>query len=96
MPSKKADMSNNSPQRQLSRIQETKRFVVLVDHQAKRSYDNREEADAEALRIKTEYPVVTVNVTDTEQDSLNMAKLAPGPDDKPREDSAEADDDDEA
>ncbi len=70
------------PQKQLARFQETKRFVVSVDHQPKRSYDTREDADAEAKLISTAFPVVSVSVTDTEQENLNMAKLARTPEEK--------------
>ncbi len=73
---------NEPKKKQLARFMETKRFVVSVDHQAKRSYDTREEADAEAKRISTAYPVVAVHVTDIEQDSRNLAKLAPTPEEK--------------
>ena len=83
----------NQPKRQLSRAMETKRFVVSVDHQAKRSYDTRAEAEDEARKISTAYPVVAVQVTDVEQGSRDMAKLAPAPgefDDENADEASEA------
>lgn len=79
----------NEPAKQLGRFQKTKRFVVSVDHQNKRSYDSREDADAEAKLISAAFPVVSVMVTDTEQKSLSMANLAPTPEEKQAAQDAE-------
>ena len=76
-------MSNEPqlPPRQLSKRPQTARFVLSVDGQAKSSYDTREAAEAAAKRISDKFPVPTVTVTDTEQDSVRNL----GPTQAPKE-----------
>ena len=57
-------------QRQLSRRAQTERYVVYVDHQAKSSYQEKDDADREAARISAAFPVVSVEVVDSEQASI--------------------------
>jgi len=47
---------------------EPPRYVVLVDHQAKRGFDSREHAEQEARRILERFP--HLNVTVENGDSL--------------------------
>ncbi len=41
------------------------RFLVKVDGQAKRSFDDKDAATSFGTEIKNKYPVVVVTVTDT-------------------------------
>jgi hypothetical protein len=50
--------------RQLARRAKTARFVVSVDHHAKSSFDNREDAEKEAQRIMGAFPKLSASVTD--------------------------------
>lgn len=50
--------------RQPSRRAKTARFVVCVDHQAKSSFDRREDAETEVLRIMTAFPKLSASITD--------------------------------
>jgi hypothetical protein len=43
---------------------ETARYVLLVDRQAKRSFDQREAAEQEAQRIRSRFPHLRVTVED--------------------------------
>lgn len=65
-------MSNQEqPQpRQLSKRAQTARFVVSVDHQAKRSFDNLKDAQIEAKRIANAFPILNVEVDDMENGTL--------------------------
>lgn len=56
---------------QLSKRPQMARYVVFVDHQAKRSFDTREAAENEAQRIKKAFPVVVVEVVDEDKNSVN-------------------------
>ncbi|MDB5650391.1 MAG: hypothetical protein JWL62_1911 [Hyphomicrobiales bacterium] len=63
-------MSNDPQQkRQLAKRAQMARYVVSVDRQAKSSFDTREAAEQEARRISEGFPVVTVSVSDSENDS---------------------------
>ena len=62
-------MANESIQRQPTKHAQTARYVVYVDNQAKSSFDSREGADAEARRILAAFPILTVRVADSENDS---------------------------
>lgn len=50
--------------RQLARRAKTARFVVSVDHQAKSSFNNREDAEKELQRIMSAFPKLSASVTD--------------------------------
>lgn len=65
-------MSNQEqPQpRQLSKRAQTARFVVSVDHQAKRSFDKLKDAQDEAKRIAEAFPILNVEVDDMENGTL--------------------------
>jgi hypothetical protein len=54
--------------RQQGEATEQPRFVVLVDHQPKRGFELREDADQEARRILERFP--HLNVTVENADSL--------------------------
>jgi hypothetical protein len=54
--------------RQLSRRAKTARFVVCVDHQAKSSFDSREDAENEVQRIIGAFPKLSASVTDVQAD----------------------------
>jgi hypothetical protein len=69
-------------QKQHSRFQETKRFILSVDHQAKRSYDTKQDAEAEAALIAKAFPAVTVVIIDIEEQRNNLARLAPTAEEK--------------
>ena len=45
---------------------ENARYILLVDRQAKRGFDAREEAEAEARRILERFPNLNVRVEDSE------------------------------
>jgi len=62
--------------RQLSKRAQTARYVVSVDHQAKSSYDTLAAAKAEAKRISDAFPVLAVEVSDSENDSLKLLQEA--------------------
>jgi hypothetical protein len=63
-------MSNDqSPVRQLSKRAKMERYVVSVDGQPKSSYDTREAAEQEAKRILDKFPILTVIVADSDNDS---------------------------
>lgn len=68
-------MSNQEqPQpRQLSKRAQTARFVVSLDHQAKRSFDNLKDAQIEAKRIADAFPMLNVEVNDMENGTLKPA-----------------------
>lgn len=65
-------MSNQEqPQpRQLSKRAQTARFVVSVDHQAKRSFDKLEDAQVEAKRIADAFPALNVEIDDMENGTI--------------------------
>jgi hypothetical protein len=42
------------------------RYVLLVDHQPKRSFERRERAEEEARRILENYPHLRVTIEDSE------------------------------
>ena len=62
-------MANEPIQRQPSKHARTARYVVYVDNQAKSSFDSRDVADQEARRILAAFPILTVRVADSENDS---------------------------
>ncbi len=45
---------------------EAARYILVVDHQPKRGFDNREEAEAEASRILDRFPCLKVCVEENE------------------------------
>ena len=45
---------------------ESARYILLVDRQAKRGFDAREEAEAEARRILERFPNLNVRIEDSE------------------------------
>lgn len=47
-------------------ITDAARYVLLVDHQPKRSFERRERAEEEARRILENYPHLRVTVADRE------------------------------
>ena len=59
-------------QRQLSKRAQMARYVVFVDNQAKSSFDTLAAAEAEASRILTAFPILSVRVADSETDSARM------------------------
>ncbi len=44
---------------------ELPRFILFVDHQAKRGFDAREPAESEARRIRERYPHLQVRIEET-------------------------------
>ncbi len=48
------------------------RYVVSVDHQNKSGFDTREAAETEATRIRSMHPILTVEVADSEMDTVTM------------------------
>jgi hypothetical protein len=46
------------------------RYVLLVDHQPKRSFDRRDRAEEEAQRILDHYPHLRVTIQDCEATPL--------------------------
>ena len=48
------------------------RYLVTVDHRTKRSYDSIDDANAEAKRISDAFPLVCVQVLDSENNSLAL------------------------
>lgn len=53
-------MAPSRPRKQI----ETARFVLAVDRQVKRSFDDRDAAEREAQRIRTRFPHLRVTVED--------------------------------
>jgi hypothetical protein len=45
---------------------ETMRYALLVDHQVKRDFDERDAAEQEARRIRSRFPHLRVTVEDRE------------------------------
>lgn len=64
----------NDPQvrRLLAKRVQMARYVVSVDHQPKSSFDSREAADKEAQRISAAFPMLTIDVSDAEEDSVKI------------------------
>ena len=60
-------MSNTQTPRQPGKRAQNARFLVSVDGQTKSSYPNREDADAEALRISSKFTNLAVRVSDSEE-----------------------------
>lgn len=60
-------MSDQSAPRQAPKHQPLMRFVISIDGQRKMSYADRGQADAEAARLRAEYPVPTVLVSDQDE-----------------------------
>jgi hypothetical protein len=73
----------NDPQarRLLAKRAQMARYVVSVDHQPKSSFDTRGAADKEARRLLEAFPILTVHVTDAEEDSVNLLGATQEPDD---------------
>jgi hypothetical protein len=74
--------NEQQPPRQLAKRAQMARYTVSVDGQLKSSYDQREAAEAEAKRILTKFPILTVTVADSENDSAKLlgpthAKIEP-------------------
>ena len=70
-------MSNDQQaRRQLAKRSQMARYVVSVDQQPKSSFDTREDADKEARRILAAFPILAVEVTDAEQDTVTALGTA--------------------
>jgi hypothetical protein len=70
------------PPRQLAKRAQMARYTVSVDGQLKSSYDTRDAAETEAKRILSKFPILTVTVADSENDSAKLlgathAKIEP-------------------
>jgi hypothetical protein len=63
-------MMDQLQKRQLAKRAQMARYVVSVDRQAKSSFDQREAADREAIRISGAFDRVTVTVSDSDNDSV--------------------------
>jgi hypothetical protein len=72
----------NDPQarRLLAKRAQMARYVVSVDHQPKSSFDTREAADKEASRILQAFPILAVQVTDAEEDTVKVLGATHEPD----------------
>ncbi len=56
----------NQPLENFRKPSETGRYVLLVDRQAKRSFNDRQDAEAEAKRILDRFPHLHVGIEDQE------------------------------
>ncbi len=85
--------SEQQPPRQLAKRAQMARYTVSVDGQLKSSYDTREAAETEAKRILSKFPILTVTVADSENDSaklLGATHAKPDPEDMEDADEAAA------
>ena len=64
--------NDQQARRELAKRPKMARYVVSVDLQAKSSFDTREAADKEARRISDAFPILTVHVEDSEEDSVKL------------------------
>jgi hypothetical protein len=62
--------NDQQSRRQFAKRSQMARYVVSVDQQPKSSFDTREAADKEARRILEAFPILAVQVTDAEQDTV--------------------------
>ncbi len=60
-------MSDQNAPRQAPKHQALLRFVISIDGQRKMSYADRAAAEDEAARLRAEYPLPTVVVSDQEE-----------------------------
>ena len=69
---KEAQTSGESqtPPRQVSWRSHMARYVVVVDGQAKSSYAKQDDAEVEAKKISSKFPILQVRVKDWERDSV--------------------------
>jgi hypothetical protein len=68
--------NDQQSRRQLAKRSQMARYVVSVDQQPKSSFDTREAAEKEARRISEAFPILAVQVTDAEQDTVTALAAA--------------------
>jgi hypothetical protein len=74
------------PPKQVSWRAQQARYVVSVDGQAKSSFEDKADAEAEAGKILARFPKLQVRVTDSQRDSVQML----GPTKAPEEPAGES------
>ena len=73
--------NDQQSRRQLAKRAQTARYVVSVDHQPKSSFDTRDAAEKEARRISEAFPILSVQVTDVENNSVKTLEAKQAMDD---------------